>query len=96
VLPSDNEPMASYEEIAELASDINTALDTSIQPDTLVHIIETYLVEDFPDVPIEEVKEQVFNALLLSDALVIAQDGEDIETLEAEVAVSAEALGVEE
>jgi hypothetical protein len=88
--------MASFEEIAELASDINTALNTTLQPDTLVHLIENYLVEDFPDVPIKEVKEEVFNALLLSDALVFAQDGDDIETIEAEVALTAEALGVEE
>jgi hypothetical protein len=87
--------MASYEEIAELASDINTALGTTINPDALEHIIEIHLVEDFPDVPIQEVKEQVFNAILLSDALVAAQDGESIETIEAETAQTAEKLGVE-
>jgi len=87
--------MASYEEIAELASDINTALGTTINPDALEHIIEIHLVEDFPDVPIQEVREQVFNAILLSDALVAAQDGENIETIEAETAQTAEKLGVE-
>lgn len=86
--------MATYEEIATLASDINEALETKIQPDTLVHIIENHIIEHFPEVPISELKEAVHKALLLSDSLVIAQDGEDIETLEAEVAVTAESLGV--
>jgi hypothetical protein len=87
--------MASYEEIAELASDINTALGTTIDPDSLEHIIETHLVADLPDVPIQEVKEQVFDAILLSDALVAAQDGESIETIKSETAQTAEKLGVE-
>lgn len=93
--PLPNKPMATYEEIATLASDINEAIQTKIQPDTLVYVIETFLVEEAGEVPIEEVREQVYNALLLSDSLVIAQDGEDIETLKAEVAVTAEFLGLE-
>jgi hypothetical protein len=87
--------MASFEEIASLASDINTALGTTINPDALEHIIAIHLVDDYPDVPIQEVKEQVFDAILLSDALVAAQDGESIETIEAEVSQTAEKLGVE-
>jgi hypothetical protein len=88
--------MASFEEIASLASEINTALGTTINPDALEYIIEIHLVEDFPDVSIQEVREQVFNAILLSDALVAAQDGVSIETIEAEASQTAEELGVEE
>lgn len=87
--------MASYEEIAELASDINTALGTTIDPDSLEHIIETHLVADLPDVPIQEVREHVFNAIIISDALMAAGDGENIETIKAETAQTAERLGVE-
>jgi hypothetical protein len=87
--------MASYEEIATLASDINTRLDTTIQPDTLVYLIETFIEDEdtpFTEVPISEITEQVHCLILLADAFLIAQDGEDIETLEDEVAVTAEAL----
>ena len=91
--------MATYEEIAELASDINTKLDTKIQPDTLVYLIETYIEDEetpLTEVPISEITEQVHGFILLADAFLIAQDGEDIETLEDEVAETAEALGVNE
>jgi len=91
--------MATYEEIAELASDINTKLGTKIQPDTLVYLIETFIEDEetpFTEVPIGEITEQVHGYILLTDAFLIAQDGEDIETLEDEVAQTAEALGVEE
>jgi hypothetical protein len=87
--------MASYEEIATLASDINTRLDTTIQPDTLVYLIKTFVDDEetpFTEVPISEITEQVHYLLLLADAFLIAQDGDDIETLEDEVAVTAEAL----
>jgi hypothetical protein len=87
--------MASFEEIAELASDINTKLDTKIQPETLVYLIETFIEDEetpFTEVPIGEITEQVHGLILLADAFLIAQDGEDIETLEDEVAVTAEAL----
>jgi hypothetical protein len=87
--------MASFEEIAELASDINTKLDTKIQPETLVYLIETFIEDEetpFTEVPISEITEQVHGLILLADAFLIAQDGEDVETLEDEVAVTAEAL----
>jgi uncharacterized protein YheU (UPF0270 family) len=91
--------MASYKEIATLASDINTRLDTTIQPDTLVYLIETFIEDEdtpFTEVPIGEITEQVHSLLLLADAVLIAQDGEDIETIEREVAVTAKFLGVKE
>ena len=87
--------MATFEEIAELASDINTKLDTKIQPETLVYLIETFIEDEetpFTEVPISEITEQVHGLILLADAFLIAQDGEDVETLEDEVAVTAEAL----
>jgi hypothetical protein len=90
--------MASFEEIAELASDINTKLDTKIQPETLVYLIETFVEDEetpFTEVPISEITEQVHGLILLADAFLIAQDGEDVETLEDEVAVTAEALEAE-
>ena len=91
--------MASYEEIAELASDINSKLNTTIQPDTLVYLIETFIEDEgtpFTEVPITELAEQVHGLILLADAFLIAQDGEDIETLEDEVAVTAEKLETQE
>jgi hypothetical protein len=87
--------MASFEEIAELASDINTKLDTKIQSETLVYLIETFIEDEetpFTEVPIGEITEQVHGLILLADAFLIAQDGEDIETLEDEVAQTAESL----
>ena len=90
--------MATYEEIAELASDINTKLNTKLQPDTLVCLIETFIEDEetpFTEVPIGEIAEQVHNYILLADAFLIAQDGEDVETLENEVAQTAEALGTQ-
>jgi hypothetical protein len=87
--------MATFEEIAELASDINTKLDTKLQPETLVYLIETFVEDEetpFTEVPISEITEQVHGLILLADAFLIAQDGEDVETLEDEVAVTAEAL----
>lgn len=91
--------MATFEEIAELASDINTRLNTTIQPDTLVYLIETFIEDEdtpFTEVPIGEITEQVHALLLLADAVLIAQDGEDIETIEREVDATAEKLGVKE
>ena len=91
--------MATFEEIAELASDINTKLDTKLQPETLVYLIETFVEDEgtpFTEVPISEITEQVHDLILLADAFLLAQDGEDVETLEDEVAVTAEALGLEE
>jgi hypothetical protein len=91
--------MASYEEIAELASDINSKLNTTIQPDTLVYLIETFIEDEeapFTEVSIGELTEQVHGLLLMADAVLIAQDGEDIETLEDEVAVTAEKLETQE
>jgi hypothetical protein len=87
--------MATFEEIAKLASDINTKLDTKLQPETLVYLIETFVEDEetpFTEVPISEITEQVHGLILLADAFLIAQDGEDVETLEDEVAVTAEAL----
>jgi hypothetical protein len=87
--------MASYEEIATLASDINTKLRTKLQPDTLVYLIETFIKDEetpVTEISIGELTEQVHGLLLMADAVLIAQDGEDIETLEDEVAVTAEAL----
>jgi hypothetical protein len=87
--------MATFEEIAELASDINTKLDTKIQPETLVYLIETFIEDEetpFTEVPIGEITEQVHGLILLADAFLIAQDGEDIEALEDEVAQTAESL----
>ena len=87
--------MATFEEIAELASDINTKLDIKLQPETLVYLIETFVEDEetpFTEVPISEITEQVHGLILLADAFLIAQDGEDVETLEDEVAVTAEAL----
>jgi len=91
--------MATYEEIAELASDINQKLDTKIQPDSLVYLIERF-IEDaetpFTEVPIGEIAEQVHGLILMADAVLITQDGDDIETIETETAATAEALGVSE
>jgi hypothetical protein len=87
--------MATFEEIAELASDINTKLDTKIQPETLVYLIETFIEDEetpFTEVPIGEITEQVHGLILLADAFLIAQDGEDVETIEDEVAQTAESL----
>jgi hypothetical protein len=91
--------MATYEEIAELASDINQKLDTKIQPDSLVYLIEQFIEDEdtpFTEVPIGEIAEQVHGLILMADAVLIAQDGDDIETIEAETAAAAEALGVSE
>jgi hypothetical protein len=91
--------MATYEEIAELASDINTKLDTRIRPETLVYLIETYIEDEetpFTEIPIGEIAEKVHGGILLADAFLIAQDGEDLATLEDEVALTAENLGVNE
>jgi hypothetical protein len=91
--------MASYEDLATLASDINTRLNTTLQPDTLVYLIETFIEDEdtpFTEVPIGEITEQVYYLLLTADAVLIAQDGEDIETIEREVGDTAEKLGVGE
>jgi hypothetical protein len=91
--------MATYEEIAELASDINQKLNTTIQPDSLVYLIEQFIEDEdtpFTEVPIGEIAEQVHGLILMADAVLIAQDGDDIETIEAETAATAEALGVSE
>ena len=91
--------MASYEEIAELASDINDKLNTKIQPDTLVYLIETFIEEEdvpFTEVPIGEIADQVIGSILLADAFQVAQDGDDIETLRSAVTALAEDLGVGE
>ena len=91
--------MASYEEIAELASDINDKLNTKIQPDTLVYLIETFIEEEdvpFTEVPIGEIADQVIGSILLADAFLVAQDGDDIETLRSAVTALAEDLGVGE
>lgn len=90
--------MAIYEEIAELASHINTTLGTKIQPDTLVYLIESFIEDEdvpFTDVPIKEIREKVFSLILLSDAFLAAQDGADVETIEEEASVTAARLGVE-
>ena len=91
--------MASYEEIATLASDINTRLDTTIQPDTLVYLIETFIEDEdtpFTEVPIGEITEHVHTLLLLADAVVLAQDGEVSEIIRLELDDTAEKLGVKE
>jgi hypothetical protein len=91
--------MATYEEIAELASDINQKLNTTIQPDSLVYLIEQFIEDEetpFTEVPIQEITEQVHSLIYVADAFLIAQDGEDIETIEQECAITAEALGVSE
>jgi hypothetical protein len=90
--------MATYEEIAELASDINQKLDTKIQPDSLVFLIERFIEDEdtpFTEVPIGEIAEQVHGLIYVADAFLIAQDGEDIETIEAEAKLTADALGLE-
>jgi hypothetical protein len=90
--------MATYEEIATLASDINSKIKTSLDPDSLAFLIETYVVDDEVDlseVSIEEITETFLGLLLLSDAFLCAQDGEPIEVIEAEQAATAEALGIE-
>jgi len=90
--------MATYEEIAELASDINSKLDVKLQPDTLVYLIENFIEDEetpFTEVPIGEIAEQVHDCILLADAFLIAQDGENVETLEDEVGATAELLEVE-
>jgi hypothetical protein len=91
--------MATYEEVATLASDINEKLGTTIQPDTLVHLIELFIEEDevpFTEVPIEEIEEQVNHLLVLTDAFVVAQDGESIEEIDAVIDDTSEALGLTE
>jgi hypothetical protein len=91
--------MATYEEIAELASDINSKLSVKIQPDTLVYLIENFIEDEetpFTEVPIGEITEQVHGLILQADAFLLAQDGEDVEALEDELAQTAEALEVEE
>ena len=90
--------MASYEEIAKLASDINTKLNITLQPDTLVYLIESFIEDEetpFTEISIGELTEQVHGLLLTAETILIAQDGADIETLEDEVAYTAQALGVE-
>jgi hypothetical protein len=90
--------MATYEEIASLASDINSKINTELDPDSLAFLIETYIVDDEVDlseVSIEEITETFLGLLLLSDAFLCAQDGESIEVIEAEQAATAEALGIE-
>lgn len=90
--------MATYEEVATLASDLNQKLGTTILPDTLVHLIETFIESEdtpFTEVPISEISEQVNELLILTDAFVAAQDGDTIEAVEAIVADTAEVLGVE-
>jgi hypothetical protein len=90
--------MATYEEVATLASDINQKLGTTIQPDSLVFLIESYIEEEdvpFTDIPISEIEEQVLGLLLVADAFVAAQDGDSIEEIEAILEDTAEVLGVE-
>lgn len=90
--------MATYEEVAELASDLNQQLGTTIQPDSLVYLIESYVEDEetpFTEVPIREIAEQVHILLILADAFVVAQDGDSIEEIEAVISDTAEVLGVE-
>lgn len=90
--------MATYEEVAELASDINQKLNSQIQPDTLVYLIEQFIEDEatpFTEVPIQEIAEQIHALIYVADAFLIAQDGEDIETIETEIKATADALGLE-
>lgn len=90
--------MATYEEVAELASDINQKLNTQIQPDTLVYLIEQFIEDEetpFTEVPIGEIAEQVYGLIVVADAVLIAQDGDDVEIIESEITATAEALGLE-
>ena len=73
--------MASYEEIAKLASDINTKLNITLQPDTLVYLIESFIEDEetpFTEISIGELTEQVHGLLLTAETILIAQDGADI------------------
>ena len=91
--------MATFEEVAELASDINQKLATSIEPDSLVFLIEEYIEDEetqFSEIPIGEIAEQVHLLLLLADAFVAAQDGETVEGIEELVQDTATCLGLEE
>jgi uncharacterized protein YheU (UPF0270 family) len=77
--------MARYEEIAELASDINTKLDTKLQPDTLVYLLESFLVDDetpVAEISIGELTEHVYDLLHLGDAVILALDGESLQYIE--------------
>ena len=90
--------MATYEEVAELASDLNQQLGTTIQPDSLVYLIESYVEDEetlFTEVPIGEIGETIRNLILIADAFVAAQDGDSIEEIEAVLSDTAEVLGVE-
>ena len=89
--------MATYEEVAELASDLNQKLGSTILPDSLVFLIEEYIEDEetpFTEVPIAEIAEQVHILLLLADAFVAAQDGDSIEEIEAVCSDTAEVLGL--
>ena len=89
--------MATYEEVAELASDLNQKLGSTILPDSLVYLIEEYLEDEetpFTEVPIAEIAEQVHCLLILADAFVAAQDGDSIEEIEAVCSDTAEVLGL--
>lgn len=91
--------MATFEEIAELASDINQKLYTNIRPDSLVYLIEEFIEDDekpFTEIPIWQIAEQVKMIILMADAFLIAQDGEDVETIEAEVVATDKALTVKQ
>lgn len=77
--------MATFEEVAELASDLNQRLGTSFLPDSLVYLIESFIGDDETDpfeIPISEITEHLVGLICLSDAFVAAQDGEDIEGIE--------------
>jgi hypothetical protein len=90
--------MATYEEVATLASVLNEQLETEIQPDSLVHILEKYFEDEytfFPDVPISEITEHVHHLIIMADALIGMQDGDSIEELEKLADMTAEILGVE-
>ena len=77
--------MATSEEIAKLVSDINTKLSKELQPDTLVYLLESFLVDDetpVAEISVGELTEQAYDLLRLGDAVILALDGESIRYIE--------------
>jgi hypothetical protein len=72
--------MATYEEVAELASELNLKLNSKFTADNLLHLINTYTIDpDFYE--IDHIAEDIVELIMMSDAFVAAQEGDDVETI---------------
>jgi hypothetical protein len=89
--------MAIYEEIAELASDINQQIDSYLDPDTLVYLIESFIEDEIPftELSIGEIAEAVFSLILVSEAFHSGLNGLFLEEIEEEALDLVDALDLD-